>query len=176
MQPMNLERNRELAFLYVQDGLDPEDKRTVYELILNDEAFRRYLQEEVKLRERMKRLRPAMDPALKNRLLTEIKTRATEETAAEQRAAVQNSAVPRGIEQRVAEGVTEQRLAEHSIAVQSAAEETVVESPAVNISPVKGSTVATEPEWLRWSEWVLKMLTPPLVFPLIKYLQRRCFA
>jgi hypothetical protein len=30
-----------------------------------------------------------------------------------------------------------------------------------------------EPAWLRWSEWTLRLALPPLVYPIMKILQRR---
>lgn len=33
-----------------------------------------------------------------------------------------------------------------------------------------------DPAWLLWSEWALGLAAPPIVYPIIKTLQRRCLA
>ncbi|WP_274361438.1 hypothetical protein [Paenibacillus thermotolerans] len=115
---MEHSRKQELAFLYLQGALEPEDKAAVFQLILHDEPFRECLKLEVELRENMKRLSAVMDDKAKQKLLAEI-----------------------------------QRKADRRI----------------------DRTESKEPEWLQWSEWALRLTLPPVVYPIMKRLQRRLF-
>lgn len=73
---MELERKKELAFLYLQGELEPDEKQIVFDLILRDEVFRQCLKEEVQLRERMRQLQTALEPSAEQRLLAVIKSKA----------------------------------------------------------------------------------------------------
>lgn len=118
---MELEQKRELAFLYLQDALEADEKFTVFDLILNDAEFRQCLKEELEFKKQIQQLQPAMESSIKIRLLNDIKYR--------------------------------------------------LDTEKVNTSTNKSAS----PAWLPWSEFALRMTLPPIIYPVMKTLQRRLF-
>lgn len=70
---MNETRKQELAFLYVTDALEAEDKPAVFHLVLHDPAFRQYLKGEVELRTRLQRIQTRIDPSARSRLYAKMR-------------------------------------------------------------------------------------------------------
>lgn len=69
---MNDSRKQELAFLYVMDALETDNKPAVFQLLLEDAQFRQYVKEEVELRDRLRYIRVKLDPAVQTRLYERI--------------------------------------------------------------------------------------------------------
>lgn len=111
---MHDNRKRELAFLYAIDALQTEDRPVVFDLILRDEAFRRYLKEEVDLRSKLQSVRIRLEPSSRSRLYAEMKR--------------------------------------------------LIEQEAFDNEPESLSSS-------RWNEWMLRITTPRLMFPIIKTLR-----
>jgi hypothetical protein len=117
---MEINQKQDLAFLYIQGELSSNELPRVFQLMLEDEAFRQCLKQEIEFKNQLKNLQIVMEPTLKKQWFSQINESILQQTA-----------------------------------------------------PKKGKDF-TEPAWLYWSEWTLKMTLPPIVYPFIKILQRRC--
>lgn len=84
---MDDNRKQELAFLYLHGELPAEEKPLVFELILQDEDFRRCLKEELTLREQWAHLRHTVPDHLYQSVLNDIRAEQVRLAQAAQRTA-----------------------------------------------------------------------------------------
>jgi len=145
---MDDDRKQELAFLYLHGELPAKEKPIVFELILQDEVFRRCLKEELEMREQWRGLRVKVPDNLYQSVLRDI--RSEKAWLAREAQAFQ---------------VTQATQANQASQAPQADSGQLQAAPGVD----------SEPPWLAVSEKLLSMMMPTLLYPMIKHLQRRCF-